>query len=109
MSKQLINKLFITALFCLAFTTFAFAQTATGKISGKVIFGSDGSPLHNSSIQIVQTKQTTIADDNGYYEFTNVPAGRYTILVHQEGFADATRSEGRRGGEEGRSRWSPDH
>lgn len=93
MTRQFI-KFFITALFCFAASSFVFAQAAagTGKISGKVTFGSDNSPLHNASVQIVQTKQTTTADDNGYFEFTGLPAGHYTILVHQEGFSDVTKN-----------------
>jgi iron complex outermembrane receptor protein len=60
-----------------------------GKIAGRVTFGDD-TPLHGASVQIVQTKQTTQTDAEGKYEIPNVVPGRYTLLVHLEGFSDAT-------------------
>jgi iron complex outermembrane recepter protein len=78
----------VTFLFFFAFV--AFAQT--GKISGKVTYGNDNTQVHGASVQIVQLKKTVITDDNGNYEFTNVPVGRYTILAHQEGFADVAKT-----------------
>ncbi len=75
----------ITALFLLSIS--ALAQ---GKIAGKVTYG-EGVALHDASVQIVQTRQSTRTDENGSFEFTNVPSGRHTILVHLEGFADATK------------------
>lgn len=68
----------------------AFAQGS--KITGRVTFGGDDSVLHQASVQIVQLKRSTVTDDNGNYEFANVPPGRYTISVHQEGFGDAAKT-----------------
>lgn len=68
----------------------AFAQT--GKISGKVSYDADDRVLHGASVKIVQTKRTTVTDENGHYEFTNVAPGQYTILVHQEGFSDSVKT-----------------
>ena len=73
---------------------FLFAGAAiaqTGTVSGTVTF-TDGSALHDASVQLVQTRQTTRTDENGGYRFENVPPGRYTVLVHLEGFADASKS-----------------
>lgn len=84
-TKKIIGIIFFSMLFSLA----VFAQTG-GKISGKVTFNNQ-TPLHNALVQIVQLRLTTTTDDNGFYEFNNVPSGRYTILVHLEGFSDATR------------------
>ncbi len=88
-SKDMIKKLFGIILFSIIFYTAIFAQTG-GKISGKVTFNNQ-TPLHDASVQIVQLKQTVSTDEQGNYVFENVPAGRYTILVHIEGFADATK------------------
>lgn len=66
----------------------AFAQDA--RLSGKVSFGGDVF-LHDASVQIVQLRRTTMTDENGFYEFTGLPAGRYTIIVHIDGFADAAK------------------
>ncbi|HSK74635.1 MAG TPA: TonB-dependent receptor, partial [Pyrinomonadaceae bacterium] len=70
------------------FSIAAFAQTGT--ISGRVTY-MGGTPLHSASVRIVQLNRTAVTNEEGLYQFTNVPRGRYTILVHLEGFADATR------------------
>jgi iron complex outermembrane receptor protein len=80
--------LFGIAAILFIFSINAFAQSA--KISGRVTY-SDNSPLHDASVQITQLKQTISTDAEGNYTFENVPPGRYTLLVHIEGFADATR------------------
>ncbi len=67
-----------------------FAQGTGGKITGKVIFGGDKSPLHQVSVKIAELNRTTVTDDNGIYTFENVPAGKYKLIAHQEGFADST-------------------
>ncbi|MBC7898495.1 MAG: TonB-dependent receptor [Saprospiraceae bacterium] len=79
-------KLIKLTAFIFIFSIAAFAQ---GSISGKVTYG-DGTALHEASVQIVQSRQSTRTDENGDFRFSEVPAGRYTILVHLEGFADAT-------------------
>jgi len=78
--------LFITGLFIvLSASASVFAQS--GRVSGRVTF-SERAPLHDASVRIVQLNQTTATDTDGNYSFDNVPAGRYTVLVHVEGFAD---------------------
>jgi len=84
------RKLLYTTSLIFIFSMAVFSQSG-GRISGKVTFGDDNRALHGVSVQIVQLKRTTVTDDNGNYEFADVPAGRYTILAHQEGFADTTR------------------
>lgn len=69
----------------------AFASYAqTGKITGKITFGDDNAVLHEVSIQLSPLKRTTVTNDEGVYEFANVPAGRYTVIAHQEGFGDSS-------------------
>ena len=78
------------SLLVLVFSFAGFGQQSGG-ITGRVIYGGDNRPLHQVSVQIVELKRTTVTDDDGVYVFTDVPAGRYTILVHQEGFGDSTK------------------
>ena len=80
------NRIFVIFSLILLLSIAAFAQ---GSISGKVTYG-DGTVLHDASVQIVQTRQSTRTDENGNFRFADIAAGRYTILVHLEGFADAT-------------------
>ena len=75
-------------LIACALSTSLFAQTG-GAISGIVKFGND-TFLHDARVTLVQTNQTTQTDEKGHYQLNNIPPGRYTILVHLEGFADAS-------------------
>ncbi|HVF42169.1 MAG TPA: carboxypeptidase regulatory-like domain-containing protein, partial [Pyrinomonadaceae bacterium] len=80
----------------------AFAQSAavggtapqrpssTGALRGTVRLADGGTALHNVIVNIVQLKRSTETDDAGAFEFANVPAGTYTVLVHMEGFPDQT-------------------
>ncbi|HKG12110.1 MAG TPA: TonB-dependent receptor [Pyrinomonadaceae bacterium] len=79
----------------------AFAQAATaaapqqsastGTVRGTVRTAEGDTVLHNVIVNIVQLGRSTETDDAGAFEFINVPAGTYTVLVHMEGFPDATR------------------
>lgn len=80
---------FKALLFLLFLSPICFGQSAT--ISGTVTFG-ENTALHDASVQIVQLQQTTRTDTDGKYSFADVPPGRYTVLVHIEGFSDSTRS-----------------
>lgn len=71
------------------FTIQGMAQT--GSITGRVTYG-DGTPLHDASVQIVQTQQSVRTDPDGKYQLTGLAPGRYTVLVHLEGFADSSRT-----------------
>lgn len=84
MRFTLVVLLIISASIC------AFAQTG-GQISGKVTYG-DNVALHDAKVQIVQLKRSVLAGEDGTYKFDNVPAGRYTILVHVDGFSDAAKT-----------------
>ncbi len=86
----MINRFFLFLCLILISSLISFAQT-TGKISGTVETVGRDTVLHQASVQIVELKRTTATDNSGYYEFIGVPAGRYTLVVHQEGFADVTK------------------
>lgn len=67
----------------------AFAQNGT--VSGRITYGT-GTPIHDASVQIVQTQNIVRTDEDGKYTFADVQPGRYTLLVHLEGFSDSSRS-----------------
>ncbi len=83
------NIVFIIILSLFSITVFA---QSNGKISGKITFGENNLALHDAVIRIVQLGRSVKTDDDGKYEFTDVPPGRYTIVVHQDGFNDATKT-----------------
>ncbi|MBV9926879.1 MAG: TonB-dependent receptor [Acidobacteria bacterium] len=61
-----------------------------GSIRGKIILADGNTPLHNVIVNLVQLKRSTETEDDGTYEFQNVPVGTYTVLAHMEGFPDQT-------------------
>src|SRR5687767_8448900 len=69
---------------------FGQSQSSGGSIAGKIILADGGTPLHNVIVNLVQLRRSTETDENGAFEFRNVPPGTYTVLAHMEGFPDQT-------------------
>ena len=88
--RLIMNRIF--GFFVVLFLTgvVSFAQ-GTGSVSGTVRLAGGDNVLHEASVQIVELKRTTVTDNSGAYHFTDIPAGTYTITVHQEGFADLSK------------------
>ncbi len=81
-----------TCFFLLLFIATAGAAAAQTSIRGVVTSDSTGRPLHGVTVQLSPLRRNVETDDNGVYEFTNVPPGRYTLFTHLEGFTDQTRN-----------------
>ncbi|MDQ4123143.1 MAG: TonB-dependent receptor [Acidobacteriota bacterium] len=86
---KLQTKFLIAALFVIGLPIFALAQNG-GTIRGTITSETSPNPLHDVSVEIIQLRRSVETDENGVYEFTNVPPGTYTILTHIEGFSDRT-------------------
>ena len=56
-----------------------FAQT--GDIQGTVYQRSTGKPLIEADVRITETEQTQKTDENGTFQFTELPEGTYTFVV----------------------------
>ena len=85
------NKLFLIFTIFLIVTVSSYAQT-TGSIRGTITSQINGSPLTGVSVQITQLQRTSETNEQGVYEFTNLPSGRYTLVSHIEGFSDQVRN-----------------
>ena len=68
------------------------AAQSTGTVSGTVTLTDAASALHDAEVHILQLKRSVRTDDAGKYVIADVPPGRYTILVHSEGFSDASKT-----------------
>ncbi|MCD2423521.1 TonB-dependent receptor [Niabella pedocola] len=73
-------------LFLVAFVTFlgVNAQTNTGNIEG-VITTPEGNPVPNVNITIKGKKKHAVTNEKGYFEFTEIPYGEYTLIYSFEG------------------------
>jgi len=81
------NRIIFVFVLLIAATTAAIAQN-TGTIIGTVKLAGEDTVLHQASVQIVELNRTAITGQDGTYRFTAVPPGSYTLVAHQEGFAD---------------------
>lgn len=76
------------------FTESAFAQSSSGSatLRGTVTLGESGKPVHNVLITIVQLKRTVNTDDNGNYEITGLPPGKYDVVAQLDRVPDMART-----------------
>lgn len=67
-------------------------QTGTSTLSGTVTLADTGKPLHGVTVTILQLRRSVVTDENGKYEFTNVPPGTYDVTAHLERAPDVLHS-----------------
>src|ERR1035438_1864534 len=115
--KRSLSLLSCLLTMCLVVSLSVLAQETTGSLQGTVKDPS-GAVVAFAHVSIstptLAGGKTADTDPNGYYHFSNLPPGPYVVTVEAKGFASLkreglVRSEERRVGKEGRSRWSPDH
>lgn len=58
----------------------ALAQS-NSTINGTVTLEDTGKPVHGVRVVILELNRTTDTDDNGKYEFKNLPAGKYNVAA----------------------------
>lgn len=61
-------------------------------LRGTVTLGESGKPIHNVLVTIIQLKKTVGTDDQGNYEFQNLPPGKYNVVAHLDRVPDIVRS-----------------
>jgi len=75
MKLKLIAVLFV-------FITMSLSVAAqTGDVQGTVYQQSTGKPLAGADVRITETDQIQKTDENGVFQFTELPEGRYTFVV----------------------------
>lgn len=77
-------------LFTILASSAAFAQN--GIVRGTVTSSVNNSPVPNVSVQITPLGRTVETNEQGVYEFTDIPAGRYTLISHIDGFSDQAKN-----------------
>lgn len=69
----------------------ALGQTSS-TLKGTVTLGESGKPIHNVLVTILQLKKTVGTDEQGNYEFQNLPPGKYDVIAHLDRVPDIIRS-----------------
>jgi hypothetical protein len=68
----------------------AAVPAPTGRISGHVVAGDNGRPVKRARVFINAAElpggRGLLTDDSGTFEFTELPAGRYTVTASKSGF-----------------------
>jgi len=85
------RRIFFAFVFVIFGSGLSLAQ-GTASISGTVTI-TDSSVLHGATVHILQLKRSVQTDDSGVYKIGELAPGRYTVLVHMEGFGDASKIE----------------
>ncbi|WP_256012083.1 TonB-dependent receptor [Desertivirga xinjiangensis] len=57
-----------------------------GTIKGRIVEFESSQPLPGASVRILELNKGVQSDGEGYYRFTNIPAGKYTLQVSFIGF-----------------------
>jgi iron complex outermembrane receptor protein len=76
----------VFVLFALLFTQYINAQTKS-VLTGKITDEKTGAPLPNATIRIHDVNRDAIANENGDYKTSSIPAGNYLVEVSYVGHA----------------------
>ncbi len=78
----------------LALSDAAFGQTLDqmGTVRGIVRIAPSGVAARNASITVVELKKTVVTAEDGAYEITNLPVGKYQIIVHLDRISDVVKT-----------------
>jgi len=74
----------LSVVMLLLFLTFSasYAATLEGRLSSKAT----GEPAVNADVFLVELGQTASSDESGRFEFGDIPAGAYTLIVSATGY-----------------------
>lgn len=85
---------FLIGLMTIFFSSLPISGWAqqNGTLRGVVILQPAGVPLHNATVLVVELKRFVETDENGVYEFQDVPPGTYTVLARMHGIPSVVQS-----------------
>lgn len=87
-------KLIFVTVFLFIFTLDGFTQNAptTLLLHGRITLRESGESVKNAVVTIGQLKRSVSTDADGRYEFADVPAGKYDVIVHLDRVADVVKA-----------------
>src|SRR5687767_836695 len=93
-SSRFPSRIFLAArlfVICCAFSLPVLGQS-NATLKGTVTLGDTGKPIHNVLVTIIQLKRTVGTNEQGQYEFQNLPPGRYDVQAHIDRVPDVVRT-----------------
>ena len=91
MNNGSVRRLLLAAL-VLPLALPAFAQSATGVVTGRVTDRNTQRPLGSVQVRVGGTPRATITDDAGNYRLTGVPVGTIQVTAQRIGYGPQTRT-----------------
>src|SRR5688572_12594720 len=95
-SSRFSSRIFLAGkllVICCMFSLPAFGQ-ASATLKGTVTLGDTGQPIHNVLVTIIQLRRTVGTNEQGEYEFQNLPPGRYDVQAHIDRVPDVVKRVG---------------
>jgi hypothetical protein len=93
---QSIFSILLTTSFVLVFAVFGLAQSGTSSVNGNVA-DAQGAVVAGASVNLNNPdngfSRTTTTNENGIYNFTSIPPGKYKITVEKQGFKKTIRAD----------------
>lgn len=68
------------------------SQGATGTIRGSVTFMPSGLTARNAVVTIAELRKSVLSDEDGVFEFKDIPVGKYQIIAHLDRVPDVVTS-----------------
>src|SRR3989441_7317272 len=65
--------------------------STSGTIHGVVTLKPSGTPVRNAVVTIAELQRSVLTDENGVFQFTDVPAGRYQVVAHLDRVPDVVK------------------
>ena len=86
-----IQKVIPGLLAILLFSSAAVAQS-NGALSGTITLSDSGKPIHNVLVTILQLRRSISTNNDGKYEFKDIPRGRYDVVAHLDRVPDTVKT-----------------
>ncbi len=86
--KKLLFSLFAMSALCLGFVSCTEEIEEPGSIYGVVTDKATGEPIRSAGVELSPTGAKTVTGSEGQFEFTQLKAGQYTLLITKTGYTD---------------------